>query len=148
MTGGSISGNNGKFTVTVPGGTTASITVNADGKSSTFPFRIKRIPDPIFKIGSGKSRMTAAEFKTQQYCRADLEAFDFDLRFSVVSATVYFAGANFPNVVPASISGNNLSSIANLIQRCGPGSSISFEGIKVSGPDGVRTIEGRSFQLY
>ncbi|MEJ7672629.1 MAG: hypothetical protein WKF59_07935 [Chitinophagaceae bacterium] len=27
-----------------------------------------------------------------------LEDFDFDARFSVVSATVYFSGANFPNV--------------------------------------------------
>jgi len=148
MQGGTISGNNGKFTVKVSGGTAASITVNADGKASTFPFRIKRIPDPVFKVGTGKPRMTAIEFKTQQYCRADLENFDFDLKFSIVSATVYFGGANFTNVVPATISGNSLASIANLIQRCGPGSSIAFENIKVQGPDGVRTIEGRSFQLY
>jgi len=148
MTGGSISGSGSNRTVTVSGGTTASITVTADGKSSSFPFRIKRIPDPVFKIGGGKARMPAVEFKNQQYCRADLAAFDFDLKFSVVSATVYFGGANFPNVVPATISGNNLSSIANLIQRCGPGSSISFDNIKVQGPDGVRSIDGASFQLY
>ena len=148
MTGGSISGSGSNRTVTVSGGTTASITVSADGKTSTFPFRIKRIPDPIFKIGDGKSRMPAVSFKNQQYCRADLEAFDFDLKFSIVSATVYFGGANFANVVPATITGNSLAGVANLIQRCGPGSSISFENIKVSGPDGVRTIDGRSFQLY
>jgi gliding motility-associated protein GldM len=148
MTGGSISGNTGKFTVKVSGGTTASITVNADGKSSTFPFRVKRIPDPVFKIGSGKVRMPAVEFKNQQYCRADLANFDFDLKFSVVSATVYFGGANFPNVVPATITGNSLAGIASLIQRCGPGSSISFDNIKVQGPDGVRGIDGASFQLY
>ncbi len=46
------------------------------------------------------------------------------------------------------IAGNGLSGIANLIQRCGPGSSIAFENIKVSGPDGIRSIDGRSFQLY
>jgi hypothetical protein len=77
-----------------------------------------------------------------------LENFDFDLKFSIVSATVYFGGANFTNVVPANITGNSLTSIANLIQRCGPGSSVSFENIKVQGPDGVRSIDGRSFQLY
>lgn len=149
MTGGTISGNNGKFSVRVGPGTTASITVNADGKSSSFPFRIKRIPDPVFKIGGGKSRMPAVEFKNQQYCRADLENFDFDLKYNVVSAQVYFiGGAGFPNVVPATISGNSLAGIANLIQRAGPGTSISFENIKVSGPDGERTIDGRSFQLY
>jgi gliding motility-associated protein GldM len=148
MSGGTISGSGSNRTVRVSGGTTASISVNADGKSSKFDFRIKRIPDPVFKIGDGKSRMPAVAFKNQQYCRADLENFDFDLKFSIVSATVYFGGANFPNVVPATINGNGLASIANLIQRCGPGSSISFENIKVSGPDGVRNIDGRSFQLY
>ncbi len=145
----SLSGSGGKRTVSVSGGTSCSITVSAEGSSpSTFQFRIKRIPAPVFKIADGKSRMPAVSFKSQQFCRADLENFDFDLKYSVVSATVYFGGANFPNVVPATLSGNNLSSISNLIQRCGPGSSISFENIKVSGPDGTRTIDGRSFQLY
>lgn len=149
MAGGTISGSNSNRTVRVTGGTTASITVTAEGKSSKFDFRIKRIPDPVFKVGSGKSRMPTVEFKNQQYCRADLENFDFDLKYSVVSANVYFlGGSGFPSVVPAKITGNNFGSIANLIQRCTPGTSISFEDIKVSGPDGVRSIEGRTFQLY
>ena len=148
MAGGSISGSGSNRTVTVSGGTTASISVNADGKSNKFDFRIKRIPDPVFKIGDGKPRMPAVSFKNQQYCRADLENFDFDLKFSIVSADVYFGGANFANTVQGKISGNGLSGIANLIQRCGPGSSIAFENIKVSGPDGIRSIDGRSFQLY
>jgi gliding motility-associated protein GldM len=149
MAGGSISGSNSNRTVRVTGGTTASITVSADGKSNKFDFRIKRIPDPVFKVGSGKSRMPTVEFKNQQYCRADLENFDFDLKYSVVSATVYFlGGSGFPNVVPSKITGNNFAAISNLIQRCTPGTSISFEDIIVSGPDGQRKIDGRTFQLY
>ena len=148
MTGGSISGSGSNRTVTVSGGTTASITVSADGKTSTFPFRIKRIPDPVFKIADGKSRIATVAFKNQQYCRADLENFDFDLKYSVVGATVYFGGTGFQSPVQGTITSNSLASVAALIQRCGPGSSVSFENIKVSGPDGVRTIEGRSFQLY
>ncbi len=144
-----LSGSGSNRIVRVSGGTTCSIVVTAEGSApKPFNFRIKRIPDPVFKIGDGKSRMPAVAFKNQQYCRADLENFDFDLKFSIVSATVYFGGANFQNPVPATINGNNLSGVSNLIQRCGPGSSISFENIKVSGPDGVRTIDGRSFQLY
>jgi len=34
------------------------------------------------------------------------------------------------------------------MQRCGPGSSIAFTGIKVSGPDGVRSIDEASISLY
>lgn len=129
-------------------GQKAVITVNADKKASNFEFRIKRIPDPIFKIASGKPRMPAVEFKNAPFCRADLENFDFDLKFSVVSATVYFSGANFTSVQQAQLNGNNLSALQNLISKSGPGTSITFDNIKVSGPDGVRGIDGRSFTLY
>jgi gliding motility-associated protein GldM len=151
MTNGTISGSGPNRTVKVNALGPATITVNADGKASQFQFRVKRIPDPVFKVGSGKARMTAAEFKNQQYCRADLgDDFLFNLKFNVVSATVYFSGANFPNTQTGTLTGNNLSSsLGALIQKCGPGSSITFVNIKVQGPGGsVRTIDERSIVLY
>lgn len=146
--GGVISGQGSKRTVKVSSLGNASITVVADGKPSKFEFRVKRIPDPIFKVGSGKVRMPAVEFKSQQYCRAELENFDFDTRYNVVSATVYFGGANFPNIQQYQLNGNNLSGMSALMQRCGPGSVITFDNVKVSGPDGQRTIDGKSIALY
>lgn len=145
---GSVTGSGSKRTVRVSALGNVNITVTADGKPSVFGFRVKRIPDPIFKVGSGKIRMPSVEFKNQQFCRADLENFDFDLKYNVVSATVYFSGANFPNVVTASLNGNGLGGLATYMQRCGPGSVISFDNIKVSGPDGTRSIEGKSIALY
>ena len=148
MTGGSISGSgsNRVVTVTTPG--TASINVNADGKSSNFAFRVKMIPDPVFKVASGKPRMPSVEFKNQQFCRAELEKFDFDTRFSVVSSTVYFSGAGFSNVATASLTGNNLAPLASYLSKCTPGTVVTFDNVKVTGPGGARTIEGRSFALY
>lgn len=148
MSGGSLSGSGSKRTVTVSNIGPASITVVADGKSSTFPFRVKKVPDPVFKIADGKARIATVAFKNQQFCRADLENFDFDLKFNVVSATVYFSGAGFPSVAQGSISSSSLGSISAQLQRCVPGSVVSFENIKVSGPGGTRSIEGRSFALY
>lgn len=142
MSGGSISGSGSNRTVRVTTPGKASITVTADKQTSTFDFRIKRIPDPIFKVGPGGTRMPSVTFKNQQFCRADLENFDFDVRYNVTSATVYFSGAGFPNVVTASISGNNLAPLASYMARCQPGSSITFDNVKVSGPDGARTIQG------
>jgi len=150
MTNGAISGQ-GSSRVVKPAnmpGQKAVITVNADKKSSTFEFRLKRIPDPIFKVGSGKVRMPSIEFKSQTSCRAELENFDFELRYTIVSATVYFSGANFPNVRTASITGNNITSLSSYINQCGPGSVITFDNVKVQGPDGQRTIEGKSIALY
>jgi gliding motility-associated protein GldM len=148
MTGGTISGTGSKRTVKVSAIGAASITVSPDGKPSTFAFRVKRIPDPVFKVGSGKPRMTAVEFKGQTFARADLENFDFDLKFNVVSATVYFSGANFPNVVTQSLSSGSLGNLSSFIQRCGPGSVITFDNVTVAGPDGNRKIDGRSISLY
>ena len=149
MSGGSISQTGGSNrTVRVSAVGPASITVTADGKSSQFAFRVKRIPDPVFKVGSGKARVPAVEFKNQQFCRADLLGFDFDLRYSIVSATVFFGGTGFPNPVQGSINGNSLGNIAALMQRCGPGSSIAFTNIKVQGPDGTRSIDEASISLY
>ena len=149
MSGGTITQTGGSSrTVRVSAIGKASINVTANGKTSTFDFRVKRIPDPVFKVGDGKIRMASIAFKSQTSCRADLENFDFDLRYSVVSATVYFSGANFPNVVTAPLNGNSLAGLASYIQRCGPGSVISFDNIKVSGPDGTRSIDGKSIALF
>ena len=149
MTGGTISGSGSKRSVRVSTLGTATITVSPDGKPSTYSYRIKKIPDPVFKIGSGKARVPAVEFKNQQYCRADLgDDFLFDLKFNVVSAQVYFSGANFPNLQSGTISGNSLAGISAFVQKCGPGSSITFINIKVQGPDGIRTIDERAITLY
>ncbi len=148
MSGGTISGTGSNRIVRVSALGKASITVTADKQTSNFEFRIKRIPDPVFKIGTGKARVPAVEFKNQDFCRAELENFDFDLKFTIVSATVYFSGANFSNVATATISGNSLAPIKALMAKCGPGSSITFVNVKVQGPDGVRSIDERSITLY
>jgi gliding motility-associated protein GldM len=149
MTGGTLTGTLGNRVarVTTPG--KATLTVTADGKTTPFDFRVKEIPNPIFKVGPGGTRMTSGSFKSQQFCRAELENFDFAANFSVVSATVYFSGANFSNVQTADLNGNNLSPISTYIQRAGPGTSITFDNVKVQGPDGKqRTIQGVGIVLY
>ncbi|MEO6329054.1 MAG: gliding motility protein GldM [Ginsengibacter sp.] len=153
MTGGNLvsAGGTGKYNVKVSAVGNASITVNADGKPSTYAFRIKRIPDPIVKVGpSSGGRIQSVVFKNQQFVRADLENFDFDARFSVVSATIYFAGAGFPSVQQATLTGGNLSALSAQLSRCVPGSSVIFDQVKVQGPDGtVRVIQNPpGFSLY
>ncbi len=148
MSGGSIGGSGSNRTVRVSAIGPASITVTADGKSSQFAFRVKKIPDPVFKVGSGRPRVPAVEFKNQQFARAELENFDFDLKYSVVSATVYFSGAGFPNVQTAPLNGGSLGGLSAFLSRCGPGSVVTFDNVKVSGPDGTRGVEGRSISLY
>jgi gliding motility-associated protein GldM len=148
MANGTITGSGSQRTVRVSTLGKATINVVADKKSYPFEFRVKRIPDPVFKVGPGGTRMATVAFKNQQFCRAELENFDFDVKYNVVSATVYFSGAGFPNVVQASLNSNNLSSLASYMQRCQPGSAITFDNVKVQGPDGSRSIQGVGIILY
>ncbi|HEY5406992.1 MAG TPA: gliding motility protein GldM [Ginsengibacter sp.] len=152
MTSGSLAsaGGPGKFIVNVKEVGKTTITVNADGKNTSYDFRIKRIPDPKLMVGpKSGGRMQSVIFKNQQFCRADLENFDFDARFSVLSATVYFSGANFPSVTTASINSGSLAGLSAQMAKCIPGTSINFDNVRVQGPDGtIRTIDGPGFILY
>ena len=148
-----MSGSNGKRVITVSGGTAASLTVTADGKSSKFDFRIKTIPDPIGMIGPSKGgRIQSNIFKAQDFLRAELLNFDFDARFNVTGSTVYFAGAGFSNsgsIQTATITSGNLAPIKSKIDLCKPGSTVTFDDLKVVGPDGrSRTIPPVSFVLF
>ncbi len=148
-----MSGSNGNRVVTVTGGTTASLTVTADGKSSKFDFRIKTIPDPIGMVGpSPGGKIQSNIFKAQDFLRAELKNFDFDAKFSVASATVYFAGAGFTSsgsVQTATMNNGSFASIRSKLDLCKPGSTVTFDDLKVVGPDGrQRTIPPVSFVLF
>ena len=143
-----LSGSNGKYIVKGTSIGKAMLNVTADGKTTQFEFRVKRIPDPVFKVGpSSGGAIQAAVFKAQQFCRADLENFDFDARFNVVGATMYFTGAGFPIPQPVTINSNSLAGVAQMA-KCQPGSSVIFDQIQVVGPDGSkRTIQAPGFLL-
>ncbi len=96
----------------------------------------------------GYESMTSAVFKSQQYCRAEVKDFEFDAPFIIVSASVYFTGANFKSVEKGNIISSSLKPISNLMSRCIPGSIIIFDDVKVIGPDKkLRTIPGTSIRL-
>lgn len=152
MSGGTLksTGGPGKYSVRVTSLGNAAITVNSDGKTSTYPFRVKNIPDPVLMVGPSEGgRVQSVVFKNQQYARAELKGFDFEYRYNIVSATVYFSGANFPSTVTATIQGGNLAGIKQQLDKCIPGTSINFDNVKVQGPGGpVKSIPGPGFLLY
>ena len=151
MNGGSISGSGSSRIVTVSSVGKASINVTANGKTTPFEFRIKRIPDPIIKVGpSAGGKMQSVVFKSQPYVRADLENFDFAASFQVIGATMYFTGPQFRNTVAVNLSSGNMAAAKQYIDMCGPGSAVIFDNIKVVGPDHQpRTIQNPpGFSLF
>jgi len=151
MTGGTITGSGSNRVVTVSAIGTASINVNADGKSSKFDFRIKRIPDPIIKVGaSSGGRMQAAAFRAQQFVSAVLENFDFEAHFSVTGATIYFNNPGDRNVKQVTLNSGSLAGAQAYMSQLVPGSTVIFDNIRVVGPDGqTRTIQNPpGFSLF
>ena len=150
-TGCTLSGSAGSRIVRVTSVGTASINVTADGKSVNFPFRVKRIPDPIIKVGpSTGGKMQAVVFRAQQYVSAVLENFDFAANYSVKGAKVYFNIPGNRNVTSVDLSSGSLAPAAQYMSQCVPGTIVTFDNIKVVGPDGEsRTIQNPPyFQLF
>lgn len=151
MTGGTISSGTSNRTVKVTTVGAAKISVTADGKTSNFDFRVKRIPDPIIKVGpSGGGRMQAVAFRSQGFVRADLENFDFEAKFSVTGATVYFSIPGDRNVKQVTLTGGSLAAASAYMNLLVPGATVTFDNIKVVGPDGqARTIQNPpGFSLF
>ena len=141
----------GKYTVR-PGkaGTPAVVTVNADGKPSTFDFKVKDVPDPVAKVGINKGgRIRVNDFKAQPGIRADLENFVFEgVKFNVTGYTIVLTGAGFPVLQFRDVKGASFSSIEDLIEKCKPGTTVTIDNIAAAGPGGTRYLPPIVFNLY
>lgn len=143
MSGGSLSGSNGKYVARVSSAGTARISVVAEvapGKMQTLSstdFRVKRIPDPIAKFG-GKSggTMPSVALKAQNAVFASLDNFDFDAKFSITKFTMIIAKPRADAIV-LSTTGNSLSgAMKTALSSIGPGTRVIFDNIIAVGPDG------------
>lgn len=109
----------------------------------------KEVVEINFSSQPGQQKMSAVVFKRQKYCRAEVEQFDFDAPFSVVSATIYFSGTNFKSVEKGTITSSSLEPVAGQMARCATGTIVIFDDVKVMGPDKeIRTIQGLSLVLH
>ena len=150
MSAGSISGSAGKYEARVTTQGTTNVTVSANGKSyGSFPFRVKLIPNPIAKVsGQPGGRINAGVWKIQQGVVADLENFDFDAKFEVLSFNMFYQPKlQDPGI--ASATGPYFSAAQKaFIAKAKPGDIFYIEEIKVKGPDGLsRKIPGVAFKI-
>ncbi|MDI9357378.1 MAG: gliding motility protein GldM [Phycisphaerales bacterium] len=125
----------------------AKITVNVDGHTYTFAFKVKPVPPPTAQIGSlASGKVSANVFKSQAGVRADLQDFLFEgIKFDVVSYALVFSGKGFEQTGPAfaTVSGAYFDSDAkDYMERCRAGSSVILTDVVVKGPGGTKKLEG------
>jgi gliding motility-associated protein GldM len=114
-------------------------------------FRVKRIPDPVCKLGgkpaNGVLEFSKLELATIGGVGADLPGFDFDVKFPVVS---FVFSANVKgNIKEFPSNGAGLSADAKaVLQSMTKGGKGFFENVKVKAPDGsIRTLPTASFKV-
>ncbi len=150
MSNGNISGSGGNYNVRVSKQGEAVITVAADGKTyGTFPFRVKRIPDPVAKVaGKAGGNIKAGELRVQRGVQADLENFDFDAKFTVISFDMVFA-ARRQDLAISKGNGPAFNDVMKgYMNRAKPGDLLYLENVRVKGPDGqARSIPGITFKV-
>lgn len=144
ITGGSLSGSNGKYIARVTNPGKVSITVSGEiqkGQIKTLgamEYRVKRVPDPIAKVaGMSSGSLSASALKAQRGVFAVLENFDFDLKFNVTKFTLFVSRAKqdiqqFTAEGPALTQG-----MINALSGLGPKDKVYFDDIYARGPDGT-----------
>ena len=156
-----VSGEKGHYSITVDKPGTIEVAINAKTKEGSIkkvggmPVRVKRIPDPIGKIG-GKTggNMPASTFRVQVAPGAFLDNFDFDAKFVVTHFSVMILPKGrdimgpfeVSNATGCRFSGN--PNLAKAIETCKPGDRVFIDEIKAVGPDKApRALPGISLLL-
>jgi hypothetical protein len=138
------SGSGSNFIVkgTKPGNATVSVT--ADGKSlGSFDFRVKRIPDPVPKVGGSKGGNIASNvFKAQTGLYAELEGFDFEARCNIVGYELVYVPQRKDAVVSANAGGPFNDKSQGMVRAARPGDTYYAQNIKAICPG-----DGASRQL-
>ena len=130
----------------------ATVKVVADGKPTSFEFRVKTVPDPIAMVGKDKGgRVPTNSIKAQQGVRAELENFVFDgVQFNVTSYVVYATGAGFSNPGVEQNSGAYFTAGSKrIMNKLQAGSTLVIDEIKAVGPGGqTRNLQPLVFNCY
>ena len=154
MSGGTISGSNGKYTVNVtsPGSVAkVNVSANINGKVQNIgssDFRVKRIPDPKAKFaGKTGGSLSSVVIKSQGSIFAILDQFDFDAKFDVTRFSLVIARPR-ADVVVLQATGNTFSpQMRAAIAAVTPGTRVIFDDIVAVGPDGTqRQLDPMAFK--
>ena len=155
ISGGAISkaGAAGSYVAQVksPGTVNITVTANVDGQTKNLgskQFRVKRVPDPVAKVaGKHEGTVTKAELAAQAGVKADLENFDFDMKFNVVSFKVSATIKGFSQDATAN-SAAFTAQQKQIISQVPSGGKIYIEDIKAKGPDGsIRSLGTIAFKI-
>ncbi|MCP4443460.1 MAG: gliding motility protein GldM [Aureispira sp.] len=142
----------GKFIATAKkiGPTTVNVKDKSNGKSFPFTFRVKRIPDPVVRLGKKQDGiMKSGAFRAQGGLIPWLDNFDFGARCTIQSYTLYWTRKREDPVELTGTRGKFTGKIKNAILAAKPGDQYAFVNVRARCPGDIaaRQVNGLSFQI-
>lgn len=132
------------------GEATINVKNQENGKSFPFTFRVKRIPDPVVRLGKKQDGIIkSGVMRAQPGLAAWLDNFDFEAKCSVQSYTMYYTRKRQDPVEIQGSGGRFSGKALNAIQAAKPGDQYAFVNVKARcpGDSAGRPVNGMSFQV-
>ncbi|MCB0395610.1 MAG: gliding motility protein GldM [Flavobacteriales bacterium] len=143
LSSGSISKKGKGYTVRVKSSGTCNVTVfaNINGEKKNMgraEFRVKRVPDPVAKIAgkTGDDKIAKNVLSVQPGLAADMENFDFDLKFIVTAFEMVVTGKGIDPIPKKSDSYALTGDMKKMLRGVVKGNKVYFQNIRAKGPDG------------
>ncbi|MBP6184865.1 MAG: hypothetical protein KA479_07965 [Saprospiraceae bacterium] len=112
-----------------------SVSASSIGLSDKKLFRVKRIPDPVARLGKESSgSMGNGEFKAQPGVGAFLDNFDFDAKCAIQSFTVTKVPPRQDAIVKNNEGPRYNGDVSNLVNSAKPGDTYYFDEVKARCP--------------
>ncbi|MEQ8704381.1 MAG: GldM family protein [Phaeodactylibacter sp.] len=126
----------GKYMVTADRPGEAKIILAGGGlPSTTFDFRIKRIPDPVARLSkSSGGAMGNGEFKAQGGVGAFLDNFDFDAQCTIQGFTLVYVAARQDPVEVINAGARYNAASRRMVNQAKPGDIYYFDDVKARCP--------------
>lgn len=140
--------NNYTVNVSEPG--ECRITVSGGGLSDSKPFRIKRIPDPVARLGNAEDGpIPGGTFKAQGGVIAWLDNFDFDARCDITGFELTYVPKRQDPVPVSNPGARYIDKAQRLVQLAKPGDMYYFNNVraKCPGDKATRRINSMVFQI-
>jgi len=137
--GGTINRKDGNYNVVVKKptkrGEFAKINISAPGLTESRDFRVKRIPDPVAKLGKDRGgAMPSGQFKAQPGVFPVLEGFDFDAKCNITEFVLVRAPKRQDVQIVRNAGGKYTGESAAVIKKAKAGDRFFFENIKCRCP--------------
>ncbi len=126
------------------------VSVSAKDMKASKSFRVKRIPDPVAKLGNKQDgEMGNGEFKVQKGLIAWLENFDFEARCEIQGFNLVKVAKREDPVETSNSGGSFNGKASNLVSSAKPGDTYYFQEVKARCPGDAagRKINSMVFRI-